>query len=258
MNLATLGARGTDVIVAGLKLQRRFSRAELIEAYGKLRRERDGALPQWWQQGISNELHRLSSDFAQFHKEGRKLDLIARTGLGHYCFRDEARPKLIEAANERSNLCATQNVLVLPIEGDEVAGDPVSHLIGAYAHQRLMAIMRSKGYRTTDTSIDRSYDFTFCGHNRFDTTQIMECKGTRRGDGDVAITPNEVHVMALNPTNYWLGVVYSIDIVNGNASGGTAFITPPLVLTKWHITATWRLRRMPDELPLFKELGREV
>jgi hypothetical protein len=74
----------------------------------------------------------------------------------------------------------------------------------------------------------------------------MECKGTRLADGDFSVTPNEVTVMALNPTNYWLGVVYSIDITNGIASGGTAFITSPLVLAKWQFTKTFRLRRMPD------------
>jgi hypothetical protein len=64
MNLATIGTRGTDVITAGLKLSRRFDRAELIESYGQIRRARNDALPKWWHQGISNELHRLSSDFA--------------------------------------------------------------------------------------------------------------------------------------------------------------------------------------------------
>jgi hypothetical protein len=37
MNLATLGTRGTDVVTAGLKLDRRFNRDELIEVYGKVR-----------------------------------------------------------------------------------------------------------------------------------------------------------------------------------------------------------------------------
>jgi hypothetical protein len=246
MKLATLSKRGTDIVAAGLKLSRRFTRADLAEEYGRARLARDGQLPQHWKQGISNELQRLGSGFSRFHQEGRRVDLITRVGSGKYCFRDEVRPKLIQAANERANLFTCQNVLVLPIEADDVAGEPTSHSIGVYAHQKIMALMQSRDYETKDTSTGRSYDFTFCGRNRFHSPQIMECKGTRLADGDFSVTPNEVTVMALNPTNYWLGVVYSIDITNGIASVGTAFITSPLVLAKWQFTKTFRLRRMPD------------
>lgn len=249
MNLATLGTRGTDVVVAGLKLPRRFKRIDLIESYGKVRcdRDGDGALPKEWRQGISNELHRLSSDFAQFHKEGRRLDLIMRVGSGEYSFRDEVRPKLIEAANERADLLVTQNMLVLPIEVDAVASVSVSNLIGVYAHQKIMTFMRSTGYEIIkDTSTGRAYDFTFWGPNRFHSPQIMECKGTARADGDIVLTPYEQIVMGLNAMNYWLGVVYSIEIADGNAFGGTVSITSPPILEKWQFTRASPLRRISD------------
>lgn len=255
MKLATLSRRATDIVAAGLKLSRRFTRADLAEEYGRIRLARDGQLPQHWKQGISNELQRLGSDFSRFHKEGRQVDLITRVESGQYCFRDEARPKLIAAANERANLFTCQNVLVLPIEVDDVASEPMSHLIGAYAQKKIMALMQSRDYETKDTSIGRSYDFTFCGRNRVHSPQIMECKGTRRADGDFSVTPNELTVMSLNPTNYWLGVVYSIDIANGIPSGGTALITSPLVLAKWQFTEAFRLRRMPEALE--QEMGQE-
>jgi hypothetical protein len=93
MKLATLSQRATDVVAAGLKLPRRFTRADLVEVYGKARLARDGDLPKHWEQGISNELQRLGSDFSRFHKEGRQIDLIRRIQSGHYSFRDEVRPK---------------------------------------------------------------------------------------------------------------------------------------------------------------------
>jgi hypothetical protein len=54
-----------------------------------------------------------------------------------------------KAANERANLFASQNVLVLPVEADDdVAGEPpASHLIGAYAHRVIMEAVRSRGYQ---------------------------------------------------------------------------------------------------------------
>lgn len=248
MNLATLGTRGTDIVVAGLKLPHRFNRAELVEIYGKLRRDRDGTLPQHWQQGISNELQRLGSDFSRFHKEHRRLDLIAHLGSGQYCFRDEIRPKLIDAANQHADLLVTQNTLVVPTAANEVASGSVNHLIGAYAQQKIMMAMRGRGFKILqDTSTGRSYDFTFCGSNRYDTPQIMECKGSRRADVDVALTANELSVMLRNPFSYWVGVVYSIDLVDGIAVGGTdPFITPPPVLDKWHFAQAVRLRRISE------------
>jgi len=246
MNLATLGTRGTDVVIAGLKLPRRFSRADLVESYGSLRRERDGTLPQWWHQGISNEIQRLGSDFSRFHKEGRKLDLIARVGAGECCFRDEVRPKLIDAANQRADLLMTQNTLVVPIAIDTV-GEVASHVIGAYAHQKIMQALCSNGYEVLkDTSSGRSYDCTFCGRNRYDTPQS---KGTRKAEGeiDIALTPNELTVMTLNPLSYWLGVVYRIQIVDNKACGGTdPFLTRPPILDHWQFTPAYRLRRKSD------------
>jgi len=249
MNLATVGTRGTDVITAGLKLSRRFDRAELIEAYGQLRRARNDALPKWWRQGISNELHRLSSDFSQFHKEGRHLDLIARLRRGEYCFRDEVRPKLIEAANQRADLLITENTLVVPIAGD-VSISSMNHLVGAYAQKKIMMVMADRGYKIlADTSLGQAYDFTFCGRNRFDSPQIMECKGTRQADIACALTPNEIQVIARNLHNFWLGVVYRIDIVDGTPSSGDVCITPPPILDKWQFTSSFRLRRIPNAAP---------
>jgi hypothetical protein len=61
------------------------------------------------------------------------------------------------------------------------------------------------------------------------------------------LTANELSVMLRNPFSYWVGVVYSIDLIDGIAVGGTdPFITPPPVLDKWHFAQAVRLRRIPE------------
>lgn len=249
MNRVTLGTRGTDLVIAGLQLPRKFSRDELNEVIGKTRIARGDVLPKHWTQGTSNELHRLSSDFAQFRKEGRELDLIARIGPGRYCFRDEARPKLIDAANERGrDLLITQNTLIVPVDGDDVANVVASHVIGKYAQQAIMKEMIGKGYKImADTSARNSYDFMFIGYQRTAGPQLMECKGTCRDGGAFTLTPNEVNVWVNNVQNYWFGVVYGIQLAGEMASGGNVFITPPPVGQKWQFTKGHRLERMREQ-----------
>jgi hypothetical protein len=249
MKLLTVGARGTDVILAALRLGRHFSLADLREGYGAIRSERGDVLPKEWKQGVSNELHRRSSDFSQFSKEGHQLDLIARVGSGQYCFRDGVRPKLLDAANEHNDLIVGHNTLVVPVPGEDVVDVVASHVIGKYAQQKMMEIMRSRGYTVTDTSARRAYDFTFCGRDRWSTTQTMECKGTRRADGAFAVTHNEMQALAATFSNYWFGVVYNISIVDGKASGGEAFITEPPIFNKWRITKGFKLQRISEATP---------
>lgn len=245
MKLLTLSTRGTDLVLAALRLSREFTRAELNEAIGKRRLVRGDVLPQHWRQGTSNELHRLSSDFAQHHKEGRELDLIARVGSGRYCLRDEVRPKLFDAANNRCDLLVTQNTLVVPAEDDDVVNVVASHVIGKYAQQMIMNIICDMGYRIIDDTSNRNaYDFMFQSHERFATPQLMECKGTRRTDGAFSITHGEGNVLWNNVMNYWFGVVYGITIADERASGGKAFITEPPIFKKWRFTKGFRLERI--------------
>jgi hypothetical protein len=230
-----------------LKLGRNFSLADLREAYGTVRRERGDGLPKEWKQGVSNELHRRSSDFSQFQKEGHQLDLIARVGSGQYCFRDNVRPKLVDAANERSDLLVTKNTLVVPITGEDVADVVASHVTGLYAHQKVMMIMQSRGYTITDTSASHAYDFMFRGRERWSTPQIMECKGTRRAEGSFGLTPNELTVLCGNSASFWFGVVYNIIVMGGSATGGEVFITEPPILSKWRFTTGYRLERISEQ-----------
>jgi hypothetical protein len=257
MKLVTLTTRGTDVVTAALQLSRNFSRADLVERYGKNRLDRDGALPQHFAQGVSNEIQRLSSDCSRYHKERHELNLIACRGSGQYCLRDEARPKLIEAANKRPDLPLTLNTLVIPIAGDVVATSVPNHVIGEYAQKQIMTAMRARNYTIMeDSSRGRSYDFIFRASERYALPQIMECKGSTRASTDLSLTHNEITVMIRNSANYWLGVVCSIELTNGIAAGGAISITAPPILDNWHLTKTFGLRRKQESLvsSLFPEL----
>ena len=248
MKLLTLGTRGTDLVLAALQLPRKFSRAELNEGIAKLRRTRGDVLSPTWTQGTSNELHRIGSDFAQFHKERRQLDLIARVGSGQYCIRDEARRKLIDAANEGRDLLVTHNTLVVPADGDDVGNVVESHVIGKYAQQTIMTAIRNMGYRIVDdTSSRNAYDFMFQSHERCATPQLMECKGTRRADGTFGVTHGEANVLWSNVMNYWFGVVYGITVADEKASGGKIFITEPPIFKKWRFTKGFRLERICEQ-----------
>jgi hypothetical protein len=251
MKLQTLGTRGTDLVLAALRLERKFTRAELNEAVGKSRLGRGDVLPPHWQQSNSNELQRLSSDFAIYHKEGRQLDLLARVGSGQYCFRDEVRPRLIAAANGRTDLFVARNTLIVPVDGDDVvaAADNAiaSHAIGKYAQQVIMTTMRNRGYRIIgDTSDHHAYDFMFQGHERIAVPQLMECKGTCRDSGAFSITHGEGNVLLNNPMNYWFGVVYGITFEGERASGGKVFVTDPPIAKEWRFTKGFRLERIRE------------
>jgi hypothetical protein len=248
----TLGVRGTDVITAALTLGNRFTRRELVDAYGNLRRSRGDTLPQWWDQGISNELQRLSSDCSRYHKEHRQLDLIGMMGKGEYCLRDAARPKLLEAANARADLLLCVNTLVVPVETVVFTDheNRFNHVVGQYAQHRIMRAMQDRGFEIMrDTSKDHAYDFVFMDRARRQTAvQTMECKGTRRGSGaEFAFTANEIMVMAENLNSYWLGVVYDIKIENGVAVGGSdPFITGPPIFKedRWSLIGAIRMRHI--------------
>jgi hypothetical protein len=248
----TLSTRGTDVILSALKLGSRFTREELVEVYGRLRLERDGVLPRHWSQGISNEIQRLGSEFAIFAKEHRKLDLIARRGIGQYSIRDSVRPLLLDAANEHSNLFRYSNTLLVPSnETAAVTDSPnkYNHLVGAFAQQKLMQWALQKGYEIVeDSSMTRAYDFSFRQGARHNTIQTMEAKGTRRSEIDVALTPNEYMAWISSASTYWLGIVYNIDVVDGRACGGSEpFVTPPPVLNRWQIVRGFKLRLISKE-----------
>jgi len=112
-----------------------------------------------------------------------------------------------------------------------------------------MDAIRRRGYRILeDTSQGHSYDFTFrLIGDRTASDQIMESKGTQRGEIDVSLSNNEHSVFAKRYHEYWLGVVTDIriDQSTGIASGGDVFITSPEVLSKWKfINNGARLRRI--------------
>lgn len=252
----TLSPRGTDVVLAALQLNRRFSRDDLVESYGRLRMDRDGALPQHWSQGVSNEIQRLGSEFSRYKEEGRKLDLIARFGRGQYSIRDAVRPLLLTAANERSDLLKFSNTLLVPSQytnGNDAATHKYNHLVGTYAQLKLMAWARQENNDIIeDTASTRSYDFLFRKRGvRHETPQVMESKGTRRSEIDVALTPNEYTAWIRNAHSYWLGIVYNIEIVDGQARGGSdPFVTPPPILNRWQIVSGFKLRRIKTEANL--------
>lgn len=252
MNITTLQTRGTDLVTAALKLAGRFDRAELMESYGKLRQARGDPLPHWWKQGVSNELHRLSSDFATFHTEHRKLDLFCcDVRAKQYALRDSAKPLLIEAANAAGDLFTSRNTLLVSRYGDTTQFHN-NHLIGQYAQKIVMNEMRSRGYTVIDTSLLHAYDFEFKAPTRTSVPQIMETKGTRASEIDITLTPNEMQVMFENRDRYWLGIVYNIKLDSGQARDGSLpFITAPPIIDQWRFL-TARIRRV--EATLFDKL----
>jgi hypothetical protein len=259
MHLLTLKARGTDVAVSALELGgRSFKLDDLYERYGRLRRGRGEVLAENFQSSVRNELQRLSSDCLVFGKEKHELDLFALKRPGVWAIRDEARPKLITAANEAAgDLLKIPHRLLVPMEFDRVGqADAINvnkynHIIGTYAQTRIMEAMRQRGARVMgDVSTTHSYDFWFMFPGRTEAHQIMESKGTRgskQTTTTIALSEKEHEVLLKNRDRYWLGVVYDIEIVDGVARGGSApFITEPPIDKRWQLTKGFRWRWIDD------------
>jgi hypothetical protein len=250
IKLLPLGIRGTDLVVAGLRLGRHFNLADLTESYTKIRQDR-GDAPKWVDSSLRNELQRKSSDCKAFHKEGHELDLIAIPRPGHYYFRDEVWPTLLEAANQSGNLLFGLNTLSIPVNAEAAEAICMSHAIGVYAQRMLMEHMSTHlgAQNIQDTSIGRAYDFTFSLPGRTGgLPQVMECKGTHKSSGSLSSSHNEANVWTDNPMTYWLGTVYSIafDKKTGGCSGGELTIYPPLIRQKWQFNKSWQLELRPE------------
>jgi hypothetical protein len=234
-----LGIRGTDVAMAALKCSETFGTTDIQDAYHRVRSARGDAFNKHWQAGIRNEMQRLSSDCQEF----AGVDLFAFRRKGIYSFRDGLRPKLIDAANElQGGFFGTR--LLVPEDRIILHEQAINHLVGRYAQDKLMQVMKEQGYEIMeDSSQNRAYDFLFRARERGSVPQIMESKGTRSGGIDVSLTPNELKVLAENYHAHWLGFVCNIQIENGEACGGSdPMIVKPPVLERLRFVNSVRLR----------------